>query len=467
VTPDDTQKGTLDALHRALFDSSPDMILLVQSNGEIHSRNEAAEGLGPARRLEDCFEAPDEIRKIQDRGFVASGEQELRLKDGRLVLLSVGALELYGRSAFQCILRDVTSYRLLAEELQLSRRMAAVGNLAAGVAHAMNNPLAVIMGRVELLQALGDGNKKDRERHLEVMADYARRMADIVQSLQIFSQPGLGSREEVAVQDVLKAAARACRERMGSVQIGIHVHPPGMVVPGDPVLLEQVFDGLLSWLANQAGRRAEISMVARSTGGNVVVLVGEARGGRDIASATPGGGAWQAADEVGRGLGFGVAVGAAILREHGGALYVPKVGEIGRLYRVVLPLAARQTESGDRDGAVGARQILVVEDDPGMRQLTIEMLGLSGHRVEAVGSAEEGLVKLSERSYDLVITDVHLPGLSGVAFREAAAARWPGMEKRVVLVTGLSIPAPPGVPLLRKPFSQARLLETIEAILDE
>ncbi len=269
MTPDDTQKGTLDALHRALFDSSPDMILLVQSNGEIHSRNEAAEGLGPARRLEDCFEAPDEIRKIQDRGFVASGEQELRLKDGRLVLLSVGALELYGRSAFQCILRDVTSYRLLAEELQLSRRMAAVGNLAAGVAHAMNNPLAVIMGRVELLQALGDGNKKDRERHLEVMADYARRMADIVQSLQIFSQPGLGSREEVAVQDVLKAAARACRERMGSVQIGIHVHPPGMVVPGDPVLLEQVFDGLLSWLANQAGRRAEISMVARSTGGNV------------------------------------------------------------------------------------------------------------------------------------------------------------------------------------------------------
>ena len=95
------------------------------------------------------------------------------------------------------------------------------------------------------------------------------------------------------------------------------------------------------------------------------------------------------------------------------------------------------------------------------------MLGLSGHRVEAVGSAEEALVKLSERSYDLVITDVHLPGLSGVAFREAAVARWPGMEKRVVLVTGLSIPAPPGVPLLRKPFSQARLLETIEAILDE
>ena len=112
------ESSTREALHRSLYETSPDMIPLVLANGEIHDRNEAARGLGSATHLDQCFEHPGKIQDLLQRGFVASGEQELSLNDGRVVLMSTSPLALDQRQGFQCVLRDVTTYRLLAGELR-------------------------------------------------------------------------------------------------------------------------------------------------------------------------------------------------------------------------------------------------------------------------------------------------------------------------------------------------------------
>ena len=160
---------------------------------------------------------------------------------------------------------------------------------------------------------------------------------------------------------------------------------------------------------------------------------------------------------------------SVIVREHGGQLMVPEQGSAERGgFLVDLPLQdSLESPAASESGPRRTLDILLVEDDPGMRVLAEDMLRAAGHHISSVASSEEALLLLADRNYDALVSDVNLPGLSGIALREAAGARWPGLERRVILVTGLDLQAPQGVQLLRKPFTQLQLLEALENILEE
>ncbi|MEO5327003.1 MAG: response regulator [Magnetococcus sp. THC-1_WYH] len=119
-------------------------------------------------------------------------------------------------------------------------------------------------------------------------------------------------------------------------------------------------------------------------------------------------------------------------------------------------------------------RILIIDDDPAIRDLANRILGRKGHDLETVASAEEGLSRCEKVRFDLVVTDVTLPGMSGVLFSQIVQQRFPWM--RILVFSGLlsasdeSIPldrgpAPHGLHLLAKPFRPRELLAAVEALL--
>jgi CheY-like chemotaxis protein len=105
--------------------------------------------------------------------------------------------------------------------------------------------------------------------------------------------------------------------------------------------------------------------------------------------------------------------------------------------------------------------VLLVDDDEALLNLSREIIELEGHICDCVITADEALVILESQKYDLIITDVRLPGISGLAFREIAEAKWPDLQGRFVFVTGLSLQSTPGVRLLQKPFTPKQLINVV------
>ena len=119
-------------------------------------------------------------------------------------------------------------------------------------------------------------------------------------------------------------------------------------------------------------------------------------------------------------------------------------------------------------------RILVVEDEPHIRDFLVEFLTAFGHRVESAGNGSEALTLLTERSFALIVTDLHMPEMDGEALYQKIAQTWPHLASRVVFVTS---GVPSGdldvfsggtrVPILRKPFNPDALRQLVEQMLNQ
>lgn len=110
-------------------------------------------------------------------------------------------------------------------------------------------------------------------------------------------------------------------------------------------------------------------------------------------------------------------------------------------------------------------RILVVEDQIDVRNVVGEVLAEGGYDVDAVGSSEAALEALARRPYDLVISDLRLPGLSGQTLVKELVRRWPGLAERIILLTGDAAEARGPLPVIRKPFTLEEILGAVEARL--
>lgn len=117
-------------------------------------------------------------------------------------------------------------------------------------------------------------------------------------------------------------------------------------------------------------------------------------------------------------------------------------------------------------------QILLVDDDPTVSQLIIDMLSLDGYGVDAVANGIEALQKLETRSFDLVLTDLHMPEMDGAALYREMARRQAHPSKRIIFLTGTAgtseahrLVLETGLPLLRKPFNVVELLDLVRNVL--
>ncbi len=340
--------------------------------------------------------------------------------------------------------RDIQAQLLQAE------KMAALGHTISGVAHELNNPLATILSWAERLSDHPPDEKT--RRGLAVILGEAERAARIVRNLLTFARKRQSTRAMVDVNQVVKEtlALRTYEQRVSNLTL-IEALASGLPqVFADAHQIKQV---LLNLVIN--AEQAMLTAHGRGTlvvrtwhdpdKGNVLLEINDDGPGVTPEVESRIFDPFFTTKEVGKGTGLGLSVAYALVQEHGGRIWVRSEGHAGASFFVELPVAMRPAPtpgaspappaSISLDRFKGAR-VLVVEDEPALAVAVSEALGDAGFVVDRAGDGEEGLTRLAEQSYELIVCDLKMPRIDGMQFYRAMAAATPALARRVIFVTG-------------------------------
>jgi len=462
--------GDTEAHYQALYHQSPDAILTVDGDCGILGCNRMAEeifgasmaelkGTSLAHQLDSASGAA--LTGLLWTDFSGVGDSDVRLVDGRLLSFSVARMT-DGNTLV--VFRDTTQGHQLEQELVRARRTASIGRMAAGLAHELNNPLAVLQGRLELLATHPDVAPDKLARQLEVMQDHARRIAGIVKNLQVFAMPQALQRADIEVRPMLEQGVASGGRRLVRVGVELDIEPPDLRAHVDAGLVAQMLANLLRHAADASPTGRPVRLVARQEGDDLrLTLIHEGRPLPDEILAELRSPYGAEGRQVDPGLSLSLALSWAIAQDHGGWRPAENREAGGATFHIGLPprLVGRAPAPAGGPG----HRIMVVDDDKLLCETLTWMLIEGGNDITAVHSAEDALVRLGRQSFDAVITDINLPGMDGESLVDAIEARDPGLAKRTVLVSGLLHTPKRKNPYLQKPFTQGQLLAVLDSLI--
>ena len=378
------------------------------------------------------------------------------------------------------LIEDVTDNRRLQEQLVQSEKLSAIGQLIAGVAHELNNPLASVLGFADFL---GESSHMPAElaEPVRVIQQEAQRAAGIVRNLLTFARRQEQEHRHVDVGAILQRTVQL----LGNQLIGLHVEPRLEIeadlpaVAGSPNQIQQVFLNLINNAAQaiaSAGRGGTVTISARAWLDGVAVDVKDDGPGitEDIQQRVfeP----FFTTKPPGQGTGLGLSICQGIIKEHGGRITLKSARGEGATFTVELPPARPEqpaAAAAPSAARAGPSRILVVDDEPHILHYMRATLEAWGHSVETAADGVEALTIALGGAHDVIITDVRMPKLSGREFYERLSAERPEVAARVVFSTGdtvrddtMAFLERSGRPFLHKPFKLAELRSTLAAALE-
>src|SRR5277367_1265527 len=495
---------------RRLVDNFPDLILVVNASGaytfvsprvrdvlgyEIADTKEMQLG---GRTHPDDRVALDSVYHeiIAGQKVFASLELRVRHKDGewRRLLCHFSPLsdELGQIEGVFMTCRDVTELKRLEEQLIQAEKLAAMGQMLAGVAHELNNPLTAILGVTELLRER-EGFDDSTKRQLDLTHRQARRAARIVQNLLEFSRPASPQKRPVDVSSLIERTLQLHEHSLRRNNVEVEFQPQHALqsVIGDANQLIQVFLNLISnaeHAIREVRESGRIQIRIGRIGSNVAVTVQD-DGVGILPEALPKlFDPFYTTKRPGGGTGLGLSICTAIIREHGGSIDVETLPVGGSAFTVFLPVASEK-ESAEpiADGTTPAfprmrapspellkgRAILVLDDEESIRMLLEEGLTAHGLRVDCA-STPAGAVEFARGcNYDILLCDLNLSanGFS-TGGREAAQQilSAAGTHKpAVIFMTGDLVdaaePNSSEPPHLQKPFRISEVLAMFREVL--
>jgi len=489
---------------RTLFRAAPDAVLSVSAGGEICEANECVReitGLDPAlaagRRLADLVAAEDRaaLAEVLERAFAgAPARLQVRVPRGadetaaRVVDLAARLVPEAEPPVVLVVGRDTTAEREMRARLLETERLAALGELVAGVAHEVNNPLSSISAYAQLL--LRDGALEGAQREsVEVIRSETLRASQVVKDLLSFSRRSTPEREPVLLNQLVERTLRLRNYQLStsgiSVELELHADVPPVL--GDARQLQQVVLNLVTnaiqAMAPEAGgpvRGGRLRLTTRDGGGSVVLEVADTGRGIPPAARKRVFEPFFTTKPEGEGTGLGLSVSYGIVAAHGGSISIAHSSATGTTFVVALPAADGVPADGPPPGAaraVAARsrlagtRVLFVDDEQALRA---GMEAFGRLRGFAVATAEDGraaLAAVQDRSFDAVVCDLRMPGMDGLAFHRELARERPGLAQRTVFITGdmAAVGARRAVaarqPTLAKPFTFERLEEALAAVM--
>jgi PAS domain S-box-containing protein len=497
-----------EASFRAAFELIPDGILVCRDGRVIHANGPAAKMLAAVSQDElqhssfvELFLAADQpavserLRETLDSTTpVPFGELTMVRLDGRPIAVETTATSVHfdGQSAVLGVLRDVSARReLIARTMQVDR-MLAVGTLAAGVGHEINNPLAYVMANVayatdEISRAQQQLEKLSvREPTTGTVAaalsevvgilaevdEGTRRIRDIARDLSTFAR----NDEELRLIDLRAVADSALRMATPEIRQRARVVRHYDEIPQVRASVSRLSQVLLNLVVNAAHAipkgahdTNEIGVNIRSEGGNVVVEIVDTGSGiapehRDRLF-TP----FFTTKPVGQGTGLGLAISRRIVRSLGGDIQLESAQGRGTTARVVLPAAREPTPDGTSKPAPPPRRArLLFIDDERLVGAAFQRSLSREHDIVVVETTADALARLrGGESFDAIFCDINMPSMTGVELYAAIERSSPQVAARVVMITGgtddldaKDFLAAHSVPLLEKPLdmSQVRAL---------
>ncbi len=455
---------------RRLVDSFPDLILVLDSSKHytfVSPRVKDVLGFEPDEhkdtQLGDSTHPEDRPMLLSLFDEIVAGRQkfaslEIRIRhkqgDWRRMRCHLSPLFTESGKIDGVVIsgRDVTELKRLEEQLIQAEKLAAMGQMLAGVAHELNNPLTAILGVTELLREK-QGVEEATRRQLDLTHRQARRAARIVQNLLEFSRPASPQKKPLDLNSLIERTLQLHEHSLhrNSIEVDFHPQPglPGVI--GDANQLIQVFLNLIT-NAEQAIREVRaagrIQIRLQLNASRLVVTVQDDGVGIKPESLSRIFDPFYTTKRPGGGTGLGLSICMSIVREHGGTMEAEALPAGGSAFTIYLPAATGEASAAPLKGPdssssewfrpvptlVKGRSILVLDDEESIRTLLEEGLSAHGLHVDCAATAEEALALILSRPYDALLCDLKLSGAGENADGQVVA-------ERILLAAGSHPPA--------------------------
>ena len=455
--------------YRALFDTASDAIFLVdlETLAILEANESAKRFVGRAVGESATLSFADLCPNLQSRGnslldhkrmfdevFCPSKEFQIVRPNGQHVLCegSVSLVQYNKRPVLQINVREITERKKLEQQLRQSEKLSALGQLIAGVAHELNNPLAVVMGYAQLFCKGRTADPKVKDDMFKILRE-CERAAKIVRNLLTFARPRDPQMMPVDLNQIVRSIVETHEGSLVSdhIELKTHLAPNLPRTMADPHQIEQVITNLLM---------NAIHAMSECDGPRVLEVATEAFDKTvraSVADSGPG-----IAPEIlskifdpffttkapGKGTGLGLSISHSIIEEHRGRIWVQSERGKGAKFLVELPLVPCMGAPEPLPQAVRARvpavldpnavqfRLLIVDDEPGIVEVLKSALGEDGYTIETAATGDEALQRIASNRYDLIISDLCMPNTDGEALYRAVGDCYPELAGRIIFVTG-------------------------------
>lgn len=505
-----SQLEALEKRYRNLFEDSRDVVFIAHPDGTFIDINPAgAELFGYVDRQDvldqhariSFYNEPEDrvifekaIRKI---GFVKSFDTILRNNSGERIHVRVTASLVKDESgtvtAYRGIIRDISEQKKLEQQLLQAQKMEAIGTLAGGIAHDFNNILGVIVGYSDLL--VEDLPKDSIEyRNAKSVLAAANRATDLVKQILAFSRQSERKRKPLQLSFIVLEALKLLRSSLPTtIEIKRHIRARTALVLADATQMHQVIMNLCTNAAHamkQSGGVLTVNLDEITLDVDAIKQYDDIAPGSYIKLTVEDTGhgipkvvlkrifePYFTTKSTGEGTGMGLAVIHGIVKGHGGDISVLSEPGKGSVFTVLLPkIKVNQSEElllKDEETTGGNESILLIDDETSLIQVGKQMLERMGYNVSGQSDAAHALELFNKdpSAYDLVITDLTMPGLTGIHIAEQVKRIKPGIP--VILCSGFSS----GIfeeeittyvdDFVMKPIIRAQLARIIRNLLDK
>ena len=472
---------------QTLVDTAPMAIVGADLDGRVTVWNPQAEKLFGWRADEVLGEKTPLLDEAQlaatlseiHAGRALGGEQTRPHRDGSRVEVVASAVPVCAEdgsvTGVFAVFLDVSERNRLEEQLRQSQRLEAIGQLAGGIAHDFNNLLTAITGYRELALLQAGGNET-LQRQLVGIGEAADRAAALTRQLLAFGRRQVLQPTVFDLNDAVAHAESLLRRVLGAhIEVVACLDPAGCPVRADQVQLDQVLMNLAVNARDAMPDGGTLTIeTARVDGERVRLRVSDTGWGMDEETVRRAFEPFFTTKGPGKGTGLGLSTVYGIVSQSGGTVEVRSEPGRGATFEVLLPLthqAPVKVEPQRPEPASGSERVLLVEDEPVVRELTREMLETHGYRVVCAGRPDDALALARSGPFDLLVTDVVMPGMNGRALARALRAERPGL--RVLYTSGYSDDAAlqggslePLAAFLQKPYSSGELAAAVRRTLD-
>jgi len=491
----------------ALLDKSRDAISVQDLEDNILFWNQSAERLygwsvGEALGQEAgkfLFKSPSRPYQEATQKSLATGEWVGELqqvtRDGKEILVESRwtlVRDDSGRPKCRLIVNtDITEKKKLEGQFLRSQRMDSIGTLAGGVAHDINNVLTPIMMSVDLLKM--DLPAEQRKTLLNELEISAQRGADMVKQILSFARGVDGDRIQVQLRHIVGEIDRMLRRTLPkTIEIQTTIPKNLWALQGDPTQLHQLVLNLCVNARDAMPQGGALIVAAANTlleesdcvghpdvkpGPHVKLTVTDTGTGIPPEILDKIFDPFFTTKEYGKGTGLGLSTVMGIVKGHGGAITVSSIVGKGTQFQVLLPAVQSSAVQAKEEKAAPATAgrgelILVVDDEATIRNITKQNLEANGFRVMTAQDGSEGISMYAQHREEiqLVLTDIMMPKLDGVALAKAVRAMDP--RARIIAGSGLATNADAAdkagatfEAFLHKPYTAATLVKTVSDVL--
>ncbi len=442
------------------------------------------------QRMNEFLAESKELKDIELEWKRPNGEPILVRCSGHRVDVKDG-----GPGYFEVFAEDVTEKRTLERQLRMAQKMEAIGRLSGGIAHDFNNLLGVIIGYSGVLKKSLDKSQPTYEFAIEI-EKAGKRAASLTRQLLAFSRQQVLTPSVLSLNSLVSDMEKMLPRLLGEdINVSLSLDPGLGNVKADQSQIEQVIMNLAvnARDAMPLGGKLQIQTAnvefdlaythdhpGSKIGSYVMLAITDSGTGMSSETIAHIFEPFFTTKKVGEGTGLGLATVYGVVKQSNGYIWVDSAPDKGSTFQIYLPrhsdaeqVSVAEPEAESREKPQGSEMILLVEDADPLRKLAQAFLESNGFRVLSAPSGEAALEIATRHSgiFDLLLTDVIMPGMNGRVLAEQLSMRQPGLK--VLFMSGYtdSFIAGHGVlqkgtNLLHKPFTEEVFINKVREVLD-